>query len=245
VWILVVVLGLIVAVALVRIQLRRIALASAAGGVVWATASYFVSRAHPNNLMNLSPILTASVLPMLRLNRSSPVAAGARLLMAPILVVIFVGGWAYEWGSVHFIIDPPRDVLQIDLLRPQVQPDLQTAMDRAGVSPHDAIAYVGPEVLSTYMPVWIHDGRRVEESRVWLGASPVEELGLLPANRRDSHLGLWPAEAGWLIDYHDHTIDSAWLSEWIRCGYAQVRSVTVGSWTVTLYMPLTASRCTS
>jgi hypothetical protein len=212
----------------------------AAGGLLWSTASYFVSRSHPSNMVNLSPMLVAALLLALR----TPALAAAvmpRQMGGAVLTALLVGPLAWEVGMYHYVRVPPAPG-GIVALRPRVAPSLQALIDQAGMRAGDPVVYVGSERAPGLMAVWRDAaGRQVTESPLWLPLAPTEELGLLaPPERRLVYLDRFSRSrrtGGWLVESDHPDFDVSWLDAWISQHYRAVDAFSGGGWRLTHYEP--------
>ncbi len=210
----------------------------AAAGLLWSTASYFVARSHPSQVVNLGPMLAAALLLALRAPSLAP-AVLPRQAAAAVLVAFVAGPFAFELGLYNLAVQVPEPA-RIDALRPRVEPSLQALIDRAGLRAGDPVAYVGREPLSTLMPVWRDAaGHQVTESPLWLPLAPAAQLGPLTPARRDEYLDRfgrsWP-DGGWLVEA-DRTpdFDMAGVHAWLSRHYRTTETLSGDGWRLTRY----------
>jgi len=210
----------------------------AAAGLLWATASYFVSRSHPSQVTNLGPLLVSGLLLATRLPGRPRVLP--RQAAAAVVAAFLVGPLAYELGIRNYVVRTPQPA-RVDALRPRADPFLQALIDRAGLRPGDPVVFVGSEQVPALPPVWRGpDGREVTESRLWLPLAPAEELGGLPVERRLTYLERFRRSSpggGWVLEADRPDFDVSWLDGWLSQRYRPVETLTGSGWRLTRYQP--------
>jgi hypothetical protein len=171
----------------------------------WATASYFVSRSHPNNVLNLVPLwLSALLASFFAADEARPevrvLRAAAVPLMTGILLAAFSDPAALRGHLASLLAS--RDPAGIDRLLPTPDGELKGLLDRAGVGADDGVAFFWPVLFERPMGA---DGTPTL-ARLWLPVAPAPELSTLGRERQNLYVRRFldresPAEAqGWLLE---------------------------------------------
>ena len=263
VWVLLLIIGMLVAALVDAARSRRsgpFAAAFTAAAAVWITSSYFVGRAHPNNVMNLAPIFFAAIFVVFHIWRRSgpagrPIVGLIRLVAAPILIVLVVASFANQTAlgelvgpGVH---DGMTDVSALVANATDIDPALQSALNAAGVQPSDPIVYIptgsvvsgplGTGYPGSVMPAWTpasNPSIAVRDSPAWLPLNPTTEILVLPLARRDLYIDRFVTQyhlSGWLVESADSGMDASWLTADLAKHYQVTRTFKSGVWTVSWY----------
>ncbi len=197
-------------VALAAVALRKTPAAKwlivPAFAVFWSTASYFVSRSHDNNVLNLIPLWLSALLaafyaagdearPSVRVLRAAAVP-----LMAGVLLTAFSdpGNLRAHLASLA----APRDLSAIDRALPAAGGEMEALLNRAGVRPSDGVAFVWPYLLERRDGA----GPAPRLARFWLPLAPASEFSLLSPERRRLYVRRFldregpAAEEGWILE---------------------------------------------
>jgi hypothetical protein len=175
-------------VALAAVSLRKSPAAKwlvvPAFAVFWATASYFVSRSHPNNALNLIPLwLSALLASFFAADEERPAVrvlrAGALPLMTGVLLAAFSDPATLR-GHVASLL-APRDPAAIDRRLPAADGEVAALLDRAGVRAEDGVAFFWPYLLERLEG----PGKTPTLARFWLPLAPAPELSTLGRERQN------------------------------------------------------------
>jgi hypothetical protein len=198
----------ILIVALAAVSLRKSPAAKwaivPAFGVYWMTSSYFVSRSHDNNVLNLAPIwLSALVLSFVAAGETRPAVrvlrAGALPLMAGLLLAAFSDPANLRRHAESMLAS--RSAGELERSIPAPDGEVESLLRRAGVSEDDGLAVFWPNLFARS-----DAARRPELPRPWLPLAPAPELGLLDVKRQNLYVRRFldregPAAAeGWTLE---------------------------------------------
>ena len=215
-----------------------------AGGGFWATASYFVSRSHPNNLHNLSAIfcgVIGIVLYLLARERKNELwATLVRSSFVPVLTITLVAIFANKGALLDYINAPQDSYTKIERLIPVSDPELDNLLNAAQVKPDDPMVYVGQSDLLIFSGwTYAQDGRRevLTTYRSWL---PIPLYSFVPLNdqRRKVYLTRFAERTrlgGWLIEHKNEQPIFPWLSEYLQLHYTPGRTFENENWKLTWY----------
>ncbi len=208
--------------------LRIAAYQSALMGM-WTVSSYFVSRSHENNMINLIPVFVVMSAMVLFLNRSM-VGAGIReaykVVMLGFYGVVAFGGLAdmYHRMDVNFWWDAPLVRENICDLINEPPREILTLMDEAGMEKKGA-SWLAVDVYSSLM-AGLYFSRW--DMKVWMapGADNSYALPLPQAMYGEAQMR-WAdrlaAPVGWLLDTRLHPIFRyPWLEQAILAHYKEV-----------------------
>jgi hypothetical protein len=177
---------------------------------VWATSSYFASRSHPNNAVNLAPVYVVALMGALRLTSGQGFQHGRtvlRTVLVPVLACVLIGAFGDLQAIPSFIENSPATVLS-------VQSDfwndaqLSAFMRSADIGPGAPVA-----LLDGVGPSQLPPGEGQGPS-YWLPIAPYAEIDLLAADNRTVYLQRFMAQAhegGWLIVQNVDAGESHWV----------------------------------
>lgn len=198
---------------------------------VWATSSYFASRSHPNNAVNLAPVYVVALIGALRLISGQGFQRGRTVLqtvLVPVLACVLIGAFGDLQAIPRFIENPPASVLS-------VQSDfwndaqLSAFMRSADIGPGAPVALLGGGQL----PPGAGQG-----PSYWLPIAPYAEIDLLAADNRTVFLQRFMArahEGGWLIVQNVDVGKSHWVVQEVSNWCTATRVITGSYWTATYY----------
>jgi hypothetical protein len=199
----------ILIVALAAVSFRRSAAAKwivvPAFATFWATASYFVSRSHDNNVLNLAPIwLSTLLLSFLAVDERRPAVrvlrAGALPLLVGLLLAAFSDATRLRTYAASLLAS--RAPAELDLAFVLPGHEIETLLARAGVRDDDPVTVFWARLL--VRP--IGPARTPALQPVWLPVAPAAELGLLDLKRQRLYVRRFldregPAAAeGWSLE---------------------------------------------
>jgi hypothetical protein len=189
-----------------RRSMNDFALASAIIGLVWSTASYFVSRSHENNICNLVPIFVLAFSAALFLARRFQ--GDSHELSLPLIVKIplstfFVLACTMTLGNQKAVSALTKQLLSgrsVQLLHknlPIWPIKFEQALVAAGLDADDEITYIDDKLL----PARSSDAPF--PNNLWLPIATAGEFAILPEQRQDLYLKRYfesnPSPKGWLI----------------------------------------------
>jgi hypothetical protein len=209
VWTLLFVLSLLTAVAAFAIKRKSIselAVATSIIGLIWGTASYFVSRSHDNNLCNLAPItvlaLSAALILAKNFDKDESGLPVWRLTIQSVLVAIMVIGTTATLGNSRALPGLAKSLFRsrsVSKLHQQLPPllDVQAqALTKAGFSPEDSVVYLE----TTLLPPW-YDKKYFYN--FWLPFAPTTQFKILSEERKEIYvrrfLDMHTAPIGWMV----------------------------------------------
>jgi hypothetical protein len=175
---------------------------------LWAASSYFVSRSHPINALDLSPVLfTAVAVALLALTAagSDPWRRLIRMSLVPVVTVLLTA----TFGNPQAFPNYPAALWNhaytpaVEAALPQIDPSLASLLASAGLKPSDSMVYFHRDLL----PAWPYSdgvgGSPELATRAWLPITPLALLAPLPKERSDLYIARFTARArasGWLIE---------------------------------------------
>jgi hypothetical protein len=127
----------------------------------WAVGSYFVSRSHENNMINILPVLVCMSAAVLLLNDRSSLPLWVResykTVMLGFYSVIAFGGLADINNQMSWKLWFQEPLIMGDITEylPKPTPEVQALFAKAGVKPHDRMLILGTfsgEMASIYIP---------------------------------------------------------------------------------------------
>lgn len=226
--------------AIVSLDLHRqrsaVALIWAAWGALWAVSTYFVSRSHINNIINLSPVLLMIVGVLGHAVRAAapqslvrpwlwlcvPPYVGAMLwlvLTNPAALQQQLGGYAVEPQAAHLLPGMPEEVTELVALCQQTQPGPYSIIDQASYHMEKSGAF--PD----------HTG--------WLplGSNPL--YAPLPLERRHYYLdALARGRPGWLLfPLETDNREIAWIFEFVGTRYTARHTLDHDGWRAWYLVP--------
>jgi hypothetical protein len=201
---------------------------------VWGTSSYFASRSHPNNAVNLAPVYVVALIGALRLTSGEGFQRARTVLrgvLVPVLACVLIGAFGYLQAIPTFIQNPPAAVLSVqsDFWS---DPQLAAFLRSEGIGPGAPVALLDDPSLSQLPP-----GGGAGPT-YWLPIAPYGEIDLLAADDRPVYLERFLArahEGGWLIVQNVDAGESHWVVEEVSKWCTPTRVVTDGDWTATYY----------
>jgi hypothetical protein len=214
-------------------------------GGLWALSSYFVSRSHPANVHNLSPIFCVVIGLMLYLFARHIERAWWRTVVkasfVPTLVMVILATFGSQEGMRDYLSSPQAGYTAVDQLIPLIDPKLDELLNTAQVKSTDPMIYVGQSELLVFFSATITEGgraTRLTTPAAWLPASPVYSLEPLPEGRRRvflSRFGERTRMGGWLIEFKTAEPRFPWLFDYLRQNYTPGRIVENETWKLTWY----------
>jgi hypothetical protein len=225
-------------------QDRATAIAQMAlAGSVWAAGSYLMSREHPMNVWNVAPVFGIALALTFRLGTwDSRFATGIelplRFAVAPLFVLLLIGGVGYQFGAAAALALPLRDTTHVESRLPAADPSLLSLLAEAGVRPRDPIVY-----LSTGYSTVLPSTNGLAGGPAWLPAMPLGELDILPPERRLVYIGRFlqdPAvpHGGWLLAQAGPNVEVDWLRQVIERTHKVRSSYSNTSWRIDWYEPI-------
>lgn len=227
-----------------NIESAALPLIMGTGGALWATASYFVSRSHPNNIHNLGAVfcgVMGLVLYLLaRERRNDWWASLVKASFVPILTIVLVAVFANKHAVTDYLFAPQASYVQTERLIPISDPGIDNLLNSAGVKPDTPLVYVGPNEVLILSAWTFNEGDRKEvltTYRSWLPV-PVYSLAPLPEERRMVYMSRFAnrtGTGGWLIEYKMDKPLFPWFSEFLKLHYTPGRTVENDHWRLTWY----------
>lgn len=233
-------------------SLGALAVLCGAWGALWATSSYFISRSHDVNAVNLSPIAAVGIALGLRLLRHEKAdgATSIRAGFVPILTVYLMIGFGDRAELGRWANALRRGyVRDVDRLLPVVDPSLALVLDGAKVRPGEPLIYAGeaPWNPLPVRPIVREEGGVRHTSirwrnRAWLPAITPCLFVPLPDERRNLYLERFLARteaSGWLAQ--PKALDGRVFVPLPRIGeilgrtHVPTRIVEDGRWKLTYY----------
>ena len=215
-----------------------------AGGAFWATASYFVSRSHPNNVHNLGAVFCGAIgLALYLLSRERKGDWWAQLIkvgLVPILTIVLVSVFANKHAVTDYLFAPQASYVQTERLIPISDPGIDSLLNSAGVKPDSPLVYVGPNEVLILSAWTFTEGDRSEvltTYRSWLPV-PVYSLAPLPEERRKVYMSRFAnhfGTGGWLIEFKMDKPLFPWFSEYLKLHYTPGRTIENDNWRLTWY----------
>jgi hypothetical protein len=201
---------------------------------VWATSSYFASRSHPNNAVNLAPVYVVALIGALRLTSGEGFQRARTVLrgvLVPVLACVLIGAFGYLQALPPFIQSPPAAVLsaQSDFWS---DAPLSAFMRSPGIGPGAPVALLDNPAI-TQLPPGGGAG-----PAYWLPIAPYGEIDLLPSDDRAIYLQRFLARAhacGWLIVETADAGESHWVVQGVSKWCTPTRVITGADWTATYY----------
>jgi hypothetical protein len=227
-----------------NVESAALPLITGAGGALWATASYFVSRSHPNNIHNLGAVLCGAmglVLYLLaRERRDEWWASLVKASFVPILTIVLVAVFANKPAVTDYLFAPQASYVQIERLIPISDPGIDNLLNSAGVKPDSPLVYIGPNEVLILSAWTLTEGDRKEvltTYRSWLPV-PVYSLAPLPESRRKVYMERFASRTGaggWLIEFKMDKPLFPWFSEYLKLHYTPGRTFENDNWRLTWY----------
>ncbi len=198
---------LIVALAAVAVPKSRAAkwLIVPAFATFWATASYFVSRSHDNNVLNLAPLwLSALVLSFLAADEAAPAVRVLRAGALPLMVGLLLAAFSNVPNLRRYAasLTASRASAEIDRRLPPFDAEIEALLDRAGTRADDGVAAFRPGLfLRPAGPAGTPTA-----PRPWLPVSPAAQLGVLDLERQRLYVRRFldregsAAAEGWILE---------------------------------------------
>jgi hypothetical protein len=200
----------------------------------WTTSSYFATRSHPNNAVNLAPIFVVCLAGALQLTARGGTArihTELRALLIPLVGALMIGTFGYVDGVAGYVQHPPAAVTSVQSLFWN-NPDLTAFMAATGI-PRGAPIAVADDPINSVLPP--QDG---DEATYWLPVAPYAELTILPMANRLAHLQRYVQRhrmSGWLIVQRVRSPNTGWLSQALLQWYEPMQSVSQGDWIATYF----------
>lgn len=182
----------------------RLAALAGVWGAVWTTASYYVSRSHPNNVNNLAPVFCmaiAMLIPVLKTYAPRPVVHAARHAVLPLLFVVLCAPFGHPSFPLLFKKPQPNRT-HVEAILPPLDESARTLLESAGAKPDDPLACNYKSALLP-MPLSVDQatGKTQFFEHTWL-PQPIIMLIVLPPQRRavylDRCMERWQ-RSGWLL----------------------------------------------
>jgi hypothetical protein len=215
-----------------------------AGGGLWATCSYFVSRSHPNNVHNLGMIFCGAIglaLYLLSRERREEWWAGiVKASFAPILTIVLVAVFANKVAVTDYLFTPQASFVQVEKLIPLSDVGLDLLLNSAQVKPDDPLVYLGPNEVFILSAWTFKQGERSEVLTTYKSWMPVPLYSLAPLSeeRRMVYLSRFSDRVragGWLIEYKREGPLYPWFAEYLRLHYTPGKSFENATWRLTWY----------
>jgi hypothetical protein len=195
-------------------------LIAGAYGAIWTTASYYVSRSHPNNVCNLMPILVltlALLLPVARRLKEGPWPSLLKQVAMPVFVVAIVA----TCGNPHFSSYFPgsrQSWRNVTDQLPMVMKPLQELAKQHNVNVTDPmVCNYRRQALPVAWSVASDKEPAMMNSRSWL-PKPIVMLAVLPPERRSVYIDRYcerARQSGWFLMSKGVRVDR-WLLGQIR-----------------------------
>jgi len=214
VWALVLSFCALCTIALVLLKSGRLAAAAvviAACGMEWSTASYFVVRSHPNNVLNILAVavfaLGIALLVAAREQLAAPLLAVVRTSVAPIFIVTIGLSFSASGGFAHYVLPfGPATPQHLSDSFIEATPQSVGLFQRAGMTPSSPLIY-GSDSLARVWP-----GYRTVMPTVWVPAYPPAILNPLGPERALVYINRFvdrrPMD-GYILTYTDGPTDDA------------------------------------
>lgn len=199
----------------------------------WATASYFAVRSHPNNAVNLAPVLVVCLAGAVQLTGrelARPDRVDLRSLLVPLVGALMVGTFGDLTAVTTSLLRPPASVASVQSLF-WSRPGLAAFMANAHIPAGSPVVVVDDPADSLLPPQDDHG------ATYWLPLAPYGELNLLPPAERMAHLQRFVERHrldGWLI-VHRSSAGGAWLTHALQGWYSPLRTVSHADWVATYY----------
>jgi hypothetical protein len=202
---------------------------------VWATSSYFASRSHANNAVNLAPVYVVALMGALRLTSGEGFQRAQmvlRTVLVPVLASVLIGAFGYLHAIPTFIQNPPASVLSV---QSDFWSDAQLSafMRSADIGPGAPVALLDEPGLSQLPP------GGGQGPNYWLPIAPYGEIDLLAAdNNRAVYLQRFMARghaSGWLIVENVQADESHWVAQEVSKWCTATRVIRDADWTATYY----------
>jgi hypothetical protein len=224
VWILVVLFCAIAAIALALLGTGplnpSLGLIAGVYGAVWTTASYYVSRSHPNNVCNLMPILVmalALLLAVARRLKEGPWPSLLKQVAMPVFVVAIVA----TGGNPHFSSYFPGSRQSWNCVTdrlPLVESSLRRLVEQHNVNVADPmVCNYGRQALPVAWTAATDKEPAMVNSRSWL-PKPIVMLSVLPQERRAVYIQRYcerARQSGWFLMAKGKRVDR-WLMGQIK-----------------------------
>jgi len=174
---------------------------------IWATASYFVSRSHENNLGNLVPLMGAGILTAMNaFARDERFIRSYSLIRAALLpVIVLIGTLTWGNGNLSKHLSSISELRTPSSIHKVVfgQPDsLFKLLFEAKVTPESSIVLLHRTLLNTTLPEQAPADMRAIPPRYWLPLAPAGELGVLQPERQRVYIERFIARrpmSGWVL----------------------------------------------
>jgi hypothetical protein len=201
---------------------------------VWATSSYFASRSHPNNAVNLAPVYVVALMGALRLTSGEGFQRARmvlRTVLVPVLASVLIGAFGYLHAIPTFIQNPPASVLSV---QSDFWSDAQLSafMRSADIGPGAPVTLLDEPGLSQLPP------GGGQGPNYWLPIAPYGEIDLLAADNRTVYLQRFMARghaSGWLIVENVQAGESHWVAQEVSEWCTATRVIRDADWTATYY----------
>lgn len=199
---------------------------------VWATSSYFATRSHPFNAINLAPVYVialAGALNLLLDDGASRTRSMLQMLLVPLLAALLIGSFGYLRGDASLVEDPPGNIADVDSIV-WTDAGLQSFMRTSGIGRTAPVVLVNAFEASQ-LPA-------VDPAAYWLPVAPYGEFALLPEADRTLHLDRFVARtrmSGWLVVANGEQAEAAALERSIASWFVPGRTITDGAWTATYF----------
>lgn len=223
---------------------RLLPLILGAGGGLWATGSYFVSRSHPNNAHNLAAIfcgVTALTLYLLTRERKNTLwALLVRSSFVPVLTIVLVAVFANKGALRDYIQVPQAGYTEIETLIPISDPALDDLLNSAQVTPADPMVYIGQSDLLIFSGWTYTQGGKREVMSTYRSWLPIPLYSFVPLNdkRRGVYFSRFASRTrmgGWLLEYKNPKPVYPWFSEYLKLHYTAGRTFENETWKLTWY----------
>jgi hypothetical protein len=191
----------------IRSQQAGLLVGIASLGCFWVTCSYFVSRSHDNNILNLMPLLLLSFVSTLK--ASSPDHGSDRLsslvprvILAPILVMIFTVSYGDHIDFPPYlksVLKVPFQESIVDLVPPLAAED-SALIQKAQISTNEQLVWAYDTLLRKSANLGEFGG-----ATLWLPLAPEFQFCILSIERQRIYLERFISRS----DHHKQT--GGWL----------------------------------